>query len=139
MNTLQRLGMATAVLLMLAACGSTGINGNERAINMALDDLGVNLGEEINNVPNFRINGWHAVNDSYLIVTTGLHDHYLLSVAPPCPGLDFSFGISFERRTPTLSRGDYVLVDSLHRRGMDRCQIMDITRLVDRDQAADGE
>lgn len=135
---LRRAACLAAALLILAGCQTTASgNRHEIAINRALDSLDVERGEVIDSVPNFRITGWHAINDSYLIVTAGMHNHYLLSVAPPCLGLDFAFGISFERRAVALSRGDFVLVNSLHRPGRERCQILDITRLVDRNDNAD--
>ena len=122
-------------MLVLSGCGSAGMPGsNEARIAAALEKHEVVRGEVVNSVANFRITGWHAINNRNLILTAGVHDHYLVSLATPCLDLDFAVSIALDTRTSLLSRGDDVIVNSLHR-PMERCQIMTITRLVDREGA----
>lgn len=137
MQTLYKFSFALFLVIGLASCEATG-NGsrNEAAINRALDRLEVQRGNVVNSVSNFRINGWQAVNDRNLIVTAGLHDHYLVTLSIPCQDLTYAFNIGIDSRTTALSRGDYIVVNSLHRQ-LERCPILEITQLVDRDPAGE--
>lgn len=121
------------LLPTLVACGtSIPAPSDAEAISATLNRLALERGNVVNSVPNFRISGWHQINVRNLIVTAGLHDHYLLSLNFPCQNLPFAFGIRLDTLTNTLSRGDYVVIDTVHS-PTERCQIQEITQLTDRD------
>ena len=118
---------------VLAACGSTSTAppvSDEEAINAVLDRLEVDCGEVVDNVDDFRINGWQEVNERNLIVEAGVNSYYLLSLSSFCPELNFATRIAMDIRGFRLTRGDTVLVTS--NRMVTRCQIDEITELVDR-------
>ena len=132
MNILSRFFILSVAIPGLAACSSTGGVSDEEAISAALDRLDVDRDGVVNMVSNFRITGWQSINDRNLIITAGMHNHYLVTLSIPCPDLNFAFNIALDTRTGALSRGDYVIVNSLHR-PLERCPIQEITRLVDRE------
>lgn len=123
--------------LMLAACQGAGIGSgesraemNQRALDEVLETMQVSVGEEANSVPNFQINGWKRINDESLVVTAGVHDHYLLTLVAPCYGLDFAFRVAVESRGLNLTRFDDILVNDMHN-GLERCRIDRIYKLDD--------
>lgn len=119
--------------LGLAACQAVG-GGPARSSNgelaRALEFLQVTLGEEVERVPNFQLNGWARIDDTHLMVTAGVHDHYLLTLLQPCFGLDYAFRIAIESRGFNLTRFDDVIVRGLHD-GPERCRIDRIYKLDD--------
>lgn len=128
---------AALMVSLVTACGSSGPGtSNETQIDAVLDRLDVERANVVNSVANFRITGWQAINNRNLIVTAGLHNHYLITLAAPCFDLDFAFNIGVDTRSVALSRGDYIVPNSLHR-PLERCQIAEITRLVDREEATE--
>lgn len=119
--------------LGLAACQGVG-GAQPRSDNgelaRALEVLQVSLGEEVERVPNFQLNGWARIDDTHLMVTAGVHDHYLLILLQPCFGLDYAFRIAIESRGFNLTRFDDVIVRGLHD-GPERCRIDRIYKLED--------
>lgn len=133
------------VLLSLAAAGTACSSlppGSEsaslrddREVNEALEVLGVVQAEEVNQLMNFQLRSFKAINNRNLIITSGLHDHYLLRLVAPCFDLEFAFTIGIDSgNRSSITRLDDVLVRNLHRR-VERCSIDAIYKLDDRDTA----
>lgn len=119
--------------LALVGCQGTGGSGSRddaAALGQALERLQLVLGEDVENVANFRLNGWSRIDTTHLMVTAGLHDHYLLTLLQPCFGLDYAFRIAIESRSTLLTRFDDVVVSGIHD-GPERCRIERIQRLED--------
>lgn len=126
-----------SLVLMLAACQGAGIGAgesravmNQRALDDVLETMQVSVGEEVNNVPNFQLNGWKRINDESLVITAGVHDHYLITLLTPCYGLAFAFRVAIESRGLHLTRFDDILVNDMHD-GLERCRIDRIYKLDD--------
>lgn len=129
--------LVAGLSLVLAACQGPGAAGDREgaaSLEQALERLQVTLGEEVENVPNFRLNGWARIDTTHLMVTAGLHDHYLLTLLQPCFGLDYAFRIAIESRSFMLTRFDDVMVSGMHD-GLERCRIERIHRLDDKPDA----
>ena len=134
----------TAVLMFTLAsvAGCSQVTDNEswsarqeRQINEALTTMGVVRGEVVNRVSNFTVNGYNAINDRALVITSGVHDHFLVTLMMPCTELNFAFTIGFDTGNRSyISSMDDVLVRPLHERGRFapvRCPINRIYRLDD--------
>jgi hypothetical protein len=68
-----------------------------------------------------RFDSWRALSQSELVIWTSLNVAYLLTVAQPCIGLQFTSRIGISSTTGSVERGlDSVLVDR------QRCQITEI-------------
>jgi hypothetical protein len=68
-----------------------------------------------------RFTGFQTLSQYQLVVFAGVNDAYLLTVMPPCSGLQFANGIGFTSRTSTIySRFDEIRFDR------ERCRISEI-------------
>lgn len=119
-------------VLGLTACQATDPMDSDtnslRALDAALDRMEVRLGEEQNSISNFTLNGFKAINESNLVVTSGTQDHYLINLSAPCFGLPNAFSMRFESRTNNITSFDNVVVNDLTGRP-ELCQISRIYRL----------
>lgn len=123
--------VAAPLALALTACqGVPGTDWTERQVEDVLEAMRVTVDEEVDNISNFRLNGWNRVNDRNLVVTAGVHDHYLLQLVEPCFGLEYAFRIAVQSRGINLTRFDDVIVNGLHD-GPERCRIDRIYKLED--------
>ena len=79
-----------------------------------------------------RFDSWSALSQSDLVVWTNFNTAYLLTVAQPCIGLQFTSRIGVSNTSGTVDRGlDSVLVDR------QRCQITEIRPVDYRRMSAD--
>ena len=68
-----------------------------------------------------RFTGFQTLSQYQLVVFTGVNEAYLLTLSPPCSGLQFASGIGFTSRTHTIYKGfDEVRFDR------ERCRIAEI-------------
>lgn len=111
---------------VISACSST--NNPPKGVDQLLTEIGMMRGETVNRIPDYRINGWRAVNDSNLIVTAGLHDEYLVALEYPCFGLRGAFSIGFTNRVGGLDQFESIVVQGPGRQ-IERCPIAQLTRL----------
>lgn len=126
--------LLSGLALGLGACqapdpGEVAAN-NQREIEAELDRMNVRVAEEERSISNFTISGFRPINESNLVVTSGVNDHYLINLTIPCLGLPYAFGMRFESRTGNITSFDNVIVNDLSGRP-ESCQISKIYRLED--------
>lgn len=136
MKILLRNLLVVSFVVMTAACqvqenGESYSLRSEREVAEALDKMGVSKGEVVNNLFNFTVNGFNAINDLNLIVKAGVDDHYLLTLTAPCFNLRYAFSVALVTRSSTVRQFDTVVVNSLHNTA-ERCSIRQIYQLVDK-------
>lgn len=132
---LARLSTGIACALLLAACQTTGMEGsrqerNQREIAAELLRMEVRLGDEARSFSNYTVNNFRAINDESLVVTAGLHDHYLVTLVTPCQGLRYAFAVGLQSQTSNVTTFDSIIVRSLHDRP-EQCRIQRIYHLED--------
>ena len=136
MNIAIRMTLISCLALFTTACqAQEGVESNaqrrEREVAVALDNMGVTLGEPVKSLFNFTVNSFNAINETNLIVTAGVHDHYLITLATPCLNLRYAFRVALVSRTSTINTFDTIVVNSLHDMP-ERCSIDGIYRLNDK-------
>lgn len=136
---------AIPLTLLLSSCQlSNGSNTgsvdarNQTEIAAELLRMEVRIANEVQSLSNYTVNGFKAINDMSLVVTAGVHDHYLITLAVPCLGLPYAFTVGFEQRSINISNFDNILVNSLHQR-VERCPIARIYHLEDVETDGDDE
>lgn len=117
----------TLMGLLLSACQSAG--GDNR-LDSTLSSMGVVQGEAVRSIPDFMIRGWRSIDNRNLIITAGIHDHYLLTLSSPCINLSFAVSIRIDSTSSSITRFDSIVVNSLHRQ-LERCRIQEIYALND--------
>lgn len=120
------------LVLLLGACLITGCSTSgslpEKTVDSVLERMELTQGSEVNSVPNFRIDSWEDIDSRNLILTSGLRNHYLVTLVQPCHELRTAFGIALDSRTSTLQRLDNIVVRGDGRQPR-RCGIDRIVRL----------
>ncbi|MDA0978507.1 MAG: DUF6491 family protein [Proteobacteria bacterium] len=125
---IRHLALLTFIVAFATGCTTPRPVDSANHLTAALERLGVTRGDSVKTIQSFRINGWQAIDERHLVLTAGVHDHYLLTLAQPCRELRMAFGITFDTATPSLSRMDSVVVNAFHG-PLERCSILDIIRL----------
>jgi len=81
-----------------------------------------------------RFDSWSPIDDSHVLVRTGVNDAYLVKVIAPCMNLPFATRIGFTSRFPhTVSSG----FDSLRVGRRETCRIIEIRPVNYRQMRAD--
>lgn len=117
--------------LALAACqapDSATSGSNIRDLDAALADMEVRLGDEQRSISNFTLNGFRAINETSLVVTSGANNRYLLNLTSPCFGLPYATGVRIESRTNNIMTFDNIVVEDLSGQP-ELCQINKIYEL----------
>lgn len=113
------------ISLLLTACVS---DYQALSLEERLFEMGYELGEGNNRIPRYKINGWSVVDDSNLIIISGVNDRYLISLNFPCFNLRSAFLIGITTPTGRLDRFESIVVRGPGR-NRERCNIDDIVRL----------
>jgi hypothetical protein len=91
-------------------------------------------GDPIDEFDFWSLYKWQLVGPEKVVVWSSVNDAYLISVARPCPGLEFApgIGVTSKQRRIVSRKFDYVTY------GNGRCQIMEIRPIDYRRMLNDG-
>jgi hypothetical protein len=98
------------------------------------------LGETVERIPDYRVDGWNYVDREHVIISGGVSRRYLLTLMTPCTDLSNAESIGFTSTGTSLTKFDTLVVGSAI--GPQRCAIKSIhalDRLEDEAAAAVGE
>lgn len=109
--------------LLLAACAT---DAERPTIAEEMAERGYLIGPGDQRIPRYRINSWNSVDDSYLIIRSGVRDMYLVELLGPCMDLEGAFFLGFSTPTSRLDRFGDILVQGPGSRSRERCGIRDI-------------
>ena len=124
-----RMLLLSLVTLVLAACSSSA---ELAGIDERMAERGFLIGPGDQRIPRYRISSWNSIDDRYLIVRSGVRDHYLVELFAPCLGLDTAFSIGFSTPTTSLDSYGSVLVRDTSS-NVERCRVANIFLLADID------
>ncbi|MET1256128.1 DUF6491 family protein [Aliikangiella maris] len=98
MNSSFFSGILLVIFLVLGS-GCTAINKNKQTIDYQpfIDEQKL---EKISRITLFRLHGWRALNENYLILDTSPHRPYLIELKFPCVELKFSHAIAVHHSSP---------------------------------------
>ena len=74
---LVKMIFASVVIMALVACAS---NSEQSPLDERLADMGYLINAADQRIPRYRVNGWTRVDDRNLIISSGVHDHYLVEL-----------------------------------------------------------
>lgn len=127
MQNLLMLGCAMAVLALGACASADTKSGGKPTLEQMLAERGYKLGNEVGDISNYRIDGWHGVDDEHLIIDAGAHRDYLVTVRPPCHALMTAERIGFTSTVTKLTRLDQIVVEDVG--FSNRCPIQTLHQL----------
>lgn len=121
--------LLVCVLAVLSACAS---NAELADIEERMAERGYLIGPGDQHIPRYRISSWNSIDDRYVIVRSGVRDHYLVELYAPCLGLSTAFSIGFATPSTRLDRFGSILVRDTST-SIERCRIENIYLLADID------
>jgi len=86
--------------VFLAGCSATP--AEPVSVDQLLADKGYVVGERINRIPNFRLNGWSYVDRKHIIMNSGVRDRYLVSLKSNCPDLESAINLAYSTTAGAL-------------------------------------
>lgn len=114
-------GILTAFAASLPASARTSLDD-------ALAESGYRLGEAVERVPNFRIDGWQRVDARHIVVFDDASRGYLVTFEYPCNGLGGKQVVAWPRSPGILAPRDEFRVQH-EGRTADRCHVDALHRL----------
>lgn len=109
MNTHSKWLLATFAAALLSACAAT-----PRTAPVSLEERlvqkGYYIGEPVERIREYRINGWNNVDRRHVILTVGASEHYLVSLRNPCDGLETADRLAFSTTVGSLTDFDRLYV-----------------------------
>ncbi len=127
--------MSTGIGVMFASlCLTASIvhadTGNK--LDTKLQALGYDVGESIERIEHYRVNGWNYVDDQHIVVYAGPSQRYLISTLNYCRDLSSTENIGFTTTSSSLTKFDKLIV-----RGaggiVQHCPLTEIKTLIKRD------
>jgi len=137
MHLSRNLLILSVCVFGLVACAGTPDEGG-MSLELQLEQKGYAIGEPVDRIHNYRLNGWNDVDRYNVIIRTGPSDRYLVSLKNPCDGLRSAQSIAFKTTTGSLTK-----FDSLQVRGspgfVERCLIDSLHKLVKLEKPETGK
>jgi hypothetical protein len=93
---------------LLVACAAT--SEAPLTLEARLEGQGYVLGEPVNRIQNWNLNGWSYVDDRNFIMNSGVRDKYLVSLRSPSYDLRSAVNIAFSTTVGSLTDKDRVIV-----------------------------
>jgi len=136
MHLKRNLLILTLFAFGVAACAGTSISDpGGMSLELKLEQKGYLIGEPVDRIHNYRLNGWNDVDRYNVIIRTGPSRRYLVTLKNPCTGLTSAETIAFKTTTGSLTK-----FDSLQVRGspgfVERCLIDSLHKLEKIEKAA---
>lgn len=76
-----------ALLVLLAIVGGCASNAPPKTLEQKLSDQGYTLGGEVRDIKSYSVDGWNYIDNTHVIVDTGVSRKYLLTLYSYCQGL----------------------------------------------------
>lgn len=108
-NRLISLGGLAALGLLLSACGSTPTQP-PKSLQDKLTDKGWVLGDKVDEIDNYRVDGWNYLDEEHVIFSAGPSRDYVVSLMSPCQNLRSANAIAFTSTGTRVTTLDKVVV-----------------------------
>lgn len=108
-----RTGILNGLLAALAAIALAGCAGQAKepeSLVRKLEDRGYAVGEQVKRVQNYRLHGWHYLDDWHVIMLSGPSEAYLISLRQSCRDLRGAERLAFSTTVNDLTDKDKVMV-----------------------------
>jgi len=138
MNGIYKVLLSLAIISLLAACASTEDRPAPASPEQLAEQAGYEIVEPVRQVPNYRIDGFNAISNRAVILSSGVKDRYLVTVMSNCVGLRFTQVLATTSTAGSLSTFDAILLRDVPG-GAQRCPITNIYKLKKLDSDSSGE
>ncbi|MDB6061588.1 MAG: hypothetical protein JWM78_1691 [Verrucomicrobiaceae bacterium] len=123
------LGLFTsAILLGDVIAGSVALADEASTLDTKLTKLGYAQGDVVDNIRDYRIDGWNYLDDKHIMIYSGASSRTLITLQTSCYELSGAENLGFSTTARNLTKFDKVVVRGPG--GIPRqCQISEIRQL----------
>ena len=118
--------ICTTMIVGLFACATQSEQG--MSLEEKLVARNYELGESVDRIRKYSINGWSALDSTHIIINAGVSDHYLVNLRHRCDDLNSAIDIAFTNTAGSLTRSDRIIVKGPGN-FTNHCYILSFTRL----------
>lgn len=102
-----------ATMALLSACAQQPV-APEKTLPEILAAKGYAIGEPLQEIKDYKINGWNSLDSSHLILNSGPSTDYLITLQAPCIGLMSNpEQLSFTTTVGNLTTLDKVVISDM--------------------------
>jgi len=127
MTTKSTLLLAAMFALAAGSCATT--QQSPKSLEELLKDKNYRMGQEVDRIQNYTINGWNYVNRENLILHDGVNRRYLVTFRNMCQGLPANELVAYTTTTSQLTKFDKFLVRDKGSKIIDHCYIQSLHKL----------
>jgi len=120
-------------LLACAAQSELGMSLEEKLVARNFE-----LGESVDRIRKYNINGWSVLDSTHIILNAGASDHYLVNLRRRCDDLNSAIDIAFTSTAGNLTRADRIIVNGPGN-FTNHCYILSFTRLYKNKRKPDSQ
>jgi hypothetical protein len=121
--------LALTAGLALAAASCATMQQAPNTLDKTLKDKGYTIGEPVDRIYNYSVNGWNYLDQDNLILLDGANRHYLVTFRNQCRGLRNNEIVAYTATTSQLTKFDKFLVKDRGSNIVDHCYIESLHRL----------
>ena len=120
------------ILAVLFAIGAASCATSQppKSLDELLSDRGYKLGEPVDRIQNYRINGWNYVDSKHLVLLDTSRNNYLVTFRQVCHGLQSNELVAHTSTNSQLTKFDKFMVRDSGSKIVDNCYIDSLHRLV---------
>lgn len=107
--TLSRTFIAALSFAVFGAAVAVAEQNND-ALQQRLDRLGLQPGETVDRIQNYRVDGWNYLDDRHIMIFAGPSRRFLIGLMSNCIGLSSAQRIGFTTTATQLTRFDRLVV-----------------------------
>ena len=129
MQPMKRFPFAASIgVLLLSACASDGGGATKGpTLEDRLAERGYKLGSTVEQIADYRVDGWNYIDNQHVIFDAGIKREYLVTVQTNCPGLMGADTIAFTSTVSYVTKFDKLIVRDA---GFDnQCPIVELREL----------
>ena len=120
---------ALTVALALTAASCATMQEPAKTLGQTLQEKGYKIGEPVDRIYNYTINGWNYVDRENLILLDGVNRHYLVTFRNQCHGLPGNELVAYTTTTGQLTKFDKFFVKDPGSNIVDQCYVKSLHRL----------
>lgn len=119
MTLAGRCGIGGFALLSVLAAGCASqpaadkTSGKAPTLDEKLANNGYKLGDKVDKILQWNINGWNRIDDEHVVFDSGPSRHYLVTIRPPCNGLSTATTIGFTATNSQITTFDKLVVHDI--------------------------
>lgn len=109
-SLVRRSNAIAAAALIALASGAVCAQATGNGLQSRLQKLGYSIGDDVEQVRNYRVDGWNYIDDNNIMIYAGPGKRYLITTQGHCSDLGSAENIGFSSTVGNVTRFDKLIV-----------------------------